>query len=237
MEPTITQAIVLAGGRAERMRPYSDAMPKALVPVGGLALITRQLLHLAQQGITNVVLSTCYQHRQISEFVEGGAAYGLSVRHAVESRPRGTAGAIRYAHQALADPAQPFLVLNGSISTDMNLRPLIEHHRTARASITLAMVRYTSQRPVVIESEDDRIRALPRTTLLPYWVDAGIAVHQPYTTKMLPEIGEITDTYETIAAEGLLSAYKAPGEVFWREVVTIGDIYAYPDGSGSPTLT
>jgi NDP-sugar pyrophosphorylase family protein len=231
MEPSITQAIILAGGRAERLRPYSDSMPKALMPVGGLALITRQLSWLAAQGIGQVVIASRYQHRQISEFVGGGGYYGLRVRHAVEPSPLGTAGAVAYAHGALEDPARPFLLVNGSVVTDLPLAPLFERHAQARASATMALVRYTTERPVALESEDGRIRALPQVQLLPYWIDAGLTVLQPYTVKMLPEVGEITNVYETIAAEGLLSAYHAPDQVFWREIATVGDIYAYPDSA------
>jgi len=229
MEPTITQAIILAGGRAERMRPYSDAMPKALMPVGGLSLITRQLVYLSQNGIGHVVISSRYQHRQISEYVGGGGYHGLTVRHAIDPTPLGTAGAVRYAHQALEESSKPFLVFNGSVSTDLPLRPFFEHHVQARASATMALVRYTSERPVAMESDDGRIRALPKVQLLPYWIDSGLTVLQPYTVKMLPEVGEITQVYETVAAEGLMAAYHAPDGVFWRELATIGDIYAYPD--------
>ncbi|AEM88793.1 nucleotidyltransferase family protein [Streptomyces violaceusniger] len=232
MEPTITQAIILAGGRAERMRPYSDAMPKALMPVGGLPLITRQLTHLSQHGIEHVVIASGYQHRQISEFVGGGGYHGLNVRHAVDPYPLGTAGAVRYAHQALDDPSRPFLVLNGSVSTDLPLGPLFARHAEARASATMALVRYTSDRPVAMESEDGRIQALPKVQLLPYWTDSGLTVLKPYTVKMLPEVGEITDVYETVAAEGLLAAHHAPEQVFWRELATVGDIYTYPDSFG-----
>jgi len=229
MEPTITQAVILAGGRAERMLPYSAAMPKALMPVGGLSLITRQLVHLNKNGISHVVISSWYEHRQISEYVGGGGYHGLTVRHAVDPYPLGTAGAVRYAHQALEDPSKPFLVVNGSVSTNLPLSPFFERHAKARAGATMALVRYTSQRSVAMESDDGRIRALPKVQLLPYWIDSGLTVLQPYMVKMLPEVGEITDVYETVAAEGLLAAYHAPDGVFWRELATIGDIYAYPD--------
>jgi len=231
MEPTITQAIILAGGRADRMRPYSDSMPKALMPIGGLAMITRQLVHLERNGIVHVVISSHYQHQQISEYAGGGDYCGVSVRYAVDPHPLGTAGAVRFAHQALQDPASPFLVVNGSVSTDMPLAPLFERHAQAHASATMALVRYTSERPVAMESDDGRIRALPKVELLPYWIDSGLTVFQPYMVKMLPEVGEITDVYETVAAEGLLAAYYAPDEVFWRELATIGDLYAYPDSA------
>jgi len=228
MEP-VTQAIILAGGRAERMRPYNEAMPKSLMPLAGLPLIARQLTHLAREGITHVVISSFYKHRDLSEFVGGGGYYGTQVRHAVDPKPLGTAGAVRYAHQALPDPASPFLVVNGSMITDMPLAPLFERHAEARSTATMALVRYTSDKPVATESEDGRIRGLPQVTRMPYWVDAGLWVLQPYAVRMLPETGDMGGVYDTIAAEGLLAAYHASDEVFWREIATVGDIYAFPD--------
>lgn len=228
MEP-VTQAIILAGGRAERMRPHSDATPKALMPVGGLAMINRQLTHLTREGIGHVVISSHYKHREISEFVGGGSHYGVQVRHAVDPAALGTAGAIRYAHQALPDPGSPFLVVNGSVVTDMPLKPLAERHEEARSTATMALVRYTSNKPVAAESDDGRIRGLPQVTRMPYWVDSGLWMLQPYAVKMLPERGDMDGVYDTIAAEGLLAAYHAPDEVFWREIATIGDLYTFDE--------
>ncbi|MGW5820331.1 nucleotidyltransferase family protein [Streptomyces noursei] len=226
----LTQAILLAGGRATRMRPYSNAMPKALIPLGGLALITRQLAHLAREGITHAVIATGYQHHQIADFCGAGEYHGLNLRYAVDPRPLGTAGATRYAAPALPHPDEPFLVASGAVLTDLPLGPLAERHHHSDAAVTMALIRYTSSRPVALEDNDGRIRGLPRTTLLPYWIDAGLWLLSPHALNWLPAHGDIDDSYANLAAAGLLASHRAE-DATWHEITTIGDTINYPDST------
>lgn len=94
------QCVILAGGRATRMRPLTDTIPKALIPVAGRPFLDHQLAWLAGHGVTDVVLSIGYKADAIRAFVDGGdgARHGLRVRYVDEGgRLRGTAGALRLA--------------------------------------------------------------------------------------------------------------------------------------------
>ncbi len=94
------QCVILAGGRATRMRPLTDTIPKALIPIGGLPFLDHQLGWLAGHGVTDVVLSVGYRGDAIRAYIDqGGAArHGLRVRFVDEgARLRGTAGALRLA--------------------------------------------------------------------------------------------------------------------------------------------
>ncbi|HXU01793.1 MAG TPA: sugar phosphate nucleotidyltransferase [Polyangia bacterium] len=109
------QCVILAGGRATRMRPLTDQIPKALIPVAGRPFVDHQLEWLAAHGVTDVVLSVGYRGDAIRAFVEkgDGARHGVRVRFVDEGADlRGTAGALRLAldEGALADS---FLVTYG----------------------------------------------------------------------------------------------------------------------------
>ena len=94
------QCVILAGGRATRMRPLTDTIPKALIPVAGRPFLDHQLAWLAGHGVTDVVLSIGYRADAIRAYVESaeGARHGLRVRFVDEGdRLRGTAGALRFA--------------------------------------------------------------------------------------------------------------------------------------------
>jgi NDP-sugar pyrophosphorylase family protein len=90
--------LILAGGLATRMRPLTETIPKALIPVGGRPFIEHQLDWLAAHGVTDVVLSVGYLGERLREHVGDGAAFGLRVR-TIDEGPdlRGTAGAVRLA--------------------------------------------------------------------------------------------------------------------------------------------
>jgi NDP-sugar pyrophosphorylase family protein len=107
------QCLILAGGLATRMRPITETIPKALIPVGGRPFVDHQLGWLAAHGVTDVVLSIGYLGGAIREHVGDGAALGLRVRYVDEgTRLRGTAGAVRLAHdEGVLEPR--FLVTYG----------------------------------------------------------------------------------------------------------------------------
>jgi len=94
------QCVILAGGLATRMRPLTETIPKALLPVAGRPFLDHQLAWLAGHGVTDVVLCIGYKGDAIREFVDGpeGTRHGLRVRYVDEAdRLRGTAGALRLA--------------------------------------------------------------------------------------------------------------------------------------------
>lgn len=91
--------MILAGGLAQRLRPVTERVPKALVPVAGRPFADHQLAWLASQGITDVVFAIGYLGRAISEFVGAGDRWGLRVRYSDEGDGlRGTGGALRLAY-------------------------------------------------------------------------------------------------------------------------------------------
>jgi len=104
-------AAILAGGRASRLRPLSDRLPKSLAPVAGAPFLAHQLRLLAGAGIRRVVLCIGHLGEQIREFAGEGERFGLSIRYSEDGpEPLGTAGAIR---QALALLGERFFVLYG----------------------------------------------------------------------------------------------------------------------------
>ncbi|MFZ2628139.1 MAG: nucleotidyltransferase family protein [Rugosibacter sp.] len=114
------QAMILAAGRGERMRPLTDACPKPLLPVGGQPLIVWHLQRLAAAGFRDVVINHAHLGAQIEAVLQTGAAWGLSIRYSPE--PNGaleTAGGIANALPLLGDA--PFLVINGDIFCDWDL--------------------------------------------------------------------------------------------------------------------
>jgi NDP-sugar pyrophosphorylase family protein len=107
------QCLILAGGLATRMRPITETIPKAMIPVAGKPFVDHQLAWLAAHGVTDVVLSIGYLGGAIREHVGDGANLGLRVRYVDEgAKLRGTAGAVRLAYdEGVLEPR--FLVTYG----------------------------------------------------------------------------------------------------------------------------
>src|SRR5437588_535334 len=92
------QCVILAGGLATRMRPFTDERPKALLPVAGRPFVDHQLEWLARHGVTRALLSIGYRGDMLRAHVGDGARFGLEVTYVDEGAElRGTAGALRLA--------------------------------------------------------------------------------------------------------------------------------------------
>jgi histidinol-phosphate phosphatase family protein len=126
--------VILAGGQGTRLRERAGNLPKPMVPLLGRPILDYQLDLCRAHGCRRVLLLVHYGHEAIRALVGDGARHGISVEYAVETAPRGTAGALRDALPRLADT---FLVLYGDTYLDVDLRRMREAHAQSRADAAL----------------------------------------------------------------------------------------------------
>ena len=107
------KAMLLAAGRGERLRPLTDALPKALVEAGGKPLIAWHLERLAASGCREAVINVSHLAERIVERIGDGARYGLRIAYSHEPQPLETAGGLAQARALLG--AEPFLLVNSDI--------------------------------------------------------------------------------------------------------------------------
>ncbi|WP_189385975.1 N-acetylmuramate alpha-1-phosphate uridylyltransferase MurU [Advenella faeciporci] len=136
------QAMILAAGRGERMRPLTDTLPKPLLCVGGKPLIVWHIERLASVGITDIVINHAWLGHKIEETLGNGQQFGVAIEYSAES-PKGleTAGGIANALPLLGE--QPFLVINGDIWCDWNPMQavtIVDHLHNASTQAWLLMV-------------------------------------------------------------------------------------------------
>jgi len=117
------KAMLLAAGRGERLRPLTDRVPKALVPVGGKPLLAWHLERLAAVGCREAVINVSHLAGQIVDYVGDGARFGLRVAYSREAEPLETAGGIAQALPLLG--TAPFLLVNADIYCEVAFRPLL----------------------------------------------------------------------------------------------------------------
>jgi mannose-1-phosphate guanylyltransferase len=134
------QAIVLVGGEGTRLRPLTDAVPKPAVTLVDRPFLAYMIEWLGTHGVTEAVLACGFLPDQLREALGDGEHGGVKLTYVTEPERRGTAGAIRFAAEALGDRLEDrFLALNGDVLTDLDLTALLRSHeeRGARATIGL----------------------------------------------------------------------------------------------------
>ena len=136
------RAVVLVGGHGTRLRPLTNDVPKAMLPIGGVPMIEHMVSHLAGHGITEVVLSMGFLPDAFAEGYPDGTCAGIPLHFAVEPEPLDTAGAIAFAatHAGIdADSHDSFLVQNGDVLTNLDIDALVAAHLTVGAEGTIAL--------------------------------------------------------------------------------------------------
>src|SRR6185437_7016010 len=133
---TVTQAVIMAGGKGTRLYPYSAVLPKPLVPLGDMPILELLLRQLNQVGITDVLVAVNHLRHLIEAFFGDGSKYGLRIRYFDEDQPLGTAGALGGMMNELDET---FMVSNGDLLTSMDLAAMARQHFETEADASIGV--------------------------------------------------------------------------------------------------
>jgi len=213
------EAIILAGGKAERLGDSSGGLPKPLVLVAGRPLAGWQIGRLVSAGIDRVIVSCAAGTGGAFE----AALSGLGAEIAIAEEPErlGRGGGIRYAANERRDGGD-FFALNGDELLDVDFAALLERHRSGRAVATITVARPKSPFGVV-ELDGDRVTGFAEGGTIECWVSCGVYVLGAGALERFPERGDHeSTTFPELAAEGRLGAFRHDG--LWLTVNTPKDL-------------
>jgi NDP-sugar pyrophosphorylase family protein len=217
------QAIVLAGGKGERLRPYTNDRPKCMVEILGIPILGYQMQWLRANNVRDVYISCGYLHEVIEDYFADGGRWGLNIRYVVEDEPLGRGGGIKKAMQALEDDQGPVIAANGDIITTADLASMVAQHKQKDALATILLTPFFSQYGIVEVSEDDHVIGFREKPELPYWINAGVYVLSREVEEMLPDKGDHEDTtFPRLAEMRRFASYRS--RAFWRGVDTVKDL-------------
>lgn len=148
------KALILAAGVGSRLKPLTDATPKALIPVGGIPMLERALVRLKAAGVKSFVVNAHHHPQKVADFCAD-----LSRRHGVpvsvsreDDLLLDTGGAIKKA-SALLKGREPFFVHNADVLTDLDLRAMLKAHKDTGALATLAVRERESGRSFIFDAK------------------------------------------------------------------------------------
>lgn len=145
--------MIFAAGLGTRLRPLTDHMPKALVPVAGVPMLERVILRLKEQGFDEIIVNIHHFGEQIIDFLQAKHNFGIRIEVSDErDRLLDTGGGIRKARWFL-DGGEPFLVHNADILTDIDLKAVYQRHQTGNAAATLVVSRRHTSRYLVFDGQ------------------------------------------------------------------------------------
>ena len=223
-------ALIIAGGKGERLRPLTDTLPKPMLPVGGRPLAEHQVTMLRDAGVTDVVFLTGHLAGSIREYFRDGNGFGIRIHYSHEETPLGRGGAIRKGLSLVPRSDDPVIVLNGDIVTAMDMRELLADYRKRLSAnpehrVTVLTVPMRSPYGITDTDPDGLISGFREKILLPYSINGGVYVMNRSVEDALPEVGDQeTETFPNLAAAGGMSAVHCAD--FWCSVDSYKDMRA-----------
>jgi NDP-sugar pyrophosphorylase family protein len=174
---TVTQAVIMAGGKGTRLHPYSALFPKPLMPLGDMPILELLLRQMAHAGVTDVVIAVNHLRHLIEAFFGDGSQFGLHIRYSTEERPLGTAGALGNMIDGLDET---FFVSNGDLLTSMDLEAMGRQHFETGAAASLGVFERENKIDFgLIEFDaDNRLCAYREKPTTMYFVSMGIYILQ-----------------------------------------------------------
>jgi NDP-sugar pyrophosphorylase family protein len=213
------EAIILAGGKAERLGDAARGRPKALVEVAGKPLVAYQVEQLAAAAVDRVLISCADGQEEL--FQEALGEIGPQIVTIGEPEPLGRGGGIRFAAEQRREDDNVF-ALNGDELVDVDLLRLLEQHCNDDALATITVVPLRSPFGVV-ELDEDLVTGFREAPQLEHWVSCGVYVLSPEALARFPERGDHeTTTFPELAGERRLGAYRHEG--LWLTVNTPKDL-------------
>jgi NDP-sugar pyrophosphorylase family protein len=213
------EAIILAGGKAERLGAAAQGRPKALVEIAARPLAAYQVEQLGAAGVERVIVSCAAGQEEVFETALGGI--GPEIVAVGEPEPMGRGGGIRFAAQARRDSGDVY-ALNGDELVDVDLRRLLDLHESSGAAATITVVQVRSPFGVV-DLADGVVTGFREAPKLDDWVSCGIYVLGEEALERFPERGDHeTSTFPELAAERRLHALRHEG--IWLTVNTPKDL-------------
>jgi NDP-sugar pyrophosphorylase family protein len=214
---TPREAIILAGGKAERLGEAAKGKPKPLVEICGRPLVAHQIARLGAAGVERVILA-CAAGRG-AEFASALGGLGLEIVPVEEPEPLGRGGGIRFAAKELKERGAVF-AMNGDELLDVDLGRLYAAHVASGAAATVTVAPLVSPFGLVELRDDGFVSGFSEEApRLPHWVNVGLYVLEPEALERFPERGDHErTTFPELAREGRLFAFRHDG--IWLTVNT-----------------
>lgn len=214
------KAIILAGGKGARLKPFTDALPKPMLPIGTQPLLEIHINYLKKYDFDEVFLAISYLKGNIMHYFGDSKRLGIKISYSEEPVPLGTAGAVKKAAQNLKDT---FVVLVADGLADINYHALLEFHRKASALGTMVVFEKRLKMPYGLVSldmdRDNTILGLEEKPEVTFTVNTGITVLEPESLKYIEEdeFLRMPDLFLRLKRAGeKVVAYQHPGN--WVDI-------------------
>jgi len=179
-------ALLVAGGRGERLKPLTDNIPKPMLKIGDKPIIEHNIDRLIKYGISNIYVSVNYLKESIIKYLGDGSNKGIKITYIEEDVPLGTIGCLSLIDNSLSED---ILVMNSDLLTNIDFEDFYTHYKKLDSSMMLASIPYNVAIPYAILKTDDNYKVLDfeEKPNLTYYSNGGIYLINSQLMEFIPK--------------------------------------------------
>jgi mannose-1-phosphate guanylyltransferase len=215
--------MILAAGGGTRLKPLTDLCPKVLVPVVNEPVLGRVIAFLEGHGVEEIIVNAHHHYQKMVDYLKQGNRSGVNMEIRIEKKILGTGGGIKNTQDFWGH--DPFIVINGDILTDIDLRTVYEYHLKRNNLITMVLHDFPVHNKIRVDNEMNILSVGPGTNIKGALAFTGIQVIDPEVLDTMPE----NKKYSIIACYRKLIDLKKPLRGYlatghsWADIGTIPD--------------
>lgn len=221
-------AIMMAGGRGERLLPLTKETPKPLVPVGDKPILEHNIDRLVQFGVHSIHISVNYLADKITDYFKDGSSKGIQIKYIREPHALGTIGSVSliedFKHETL-------LLMNSDLLTNVDYSDMYREFVNSRADMLVATVPHHVDLPyAILELDDKEVKSLEEKPRYTYFANAGIYIFKKELINYIPQGGyyNATDLMDKVIRDRKkLVHYPILG--YWLDIGRMTDYHKAQD--------
>lgn len=216
------KAVILAGGLGTRLKPFTEVIPKPLLPIGEKAVLEIQIEHLKKHGFEEIFLATNYKSDYIQNFFGDGTRYGVKLIISREEIPLGTVGPLKLLKSKLTEP---FVVMNGDVLSNINFTDFYNFALQKKTSLTVCVKKIIM--PYAFGNiffNDDYVIGIEEKPDIITYALAGIYIMEPDIFNLIPDneyYGMDSLIKKMLASQLPISKYEL--KEYWLDIGRIDD--------------
>ncbi len=230
------KAMIFAAGLGTRLRPLTNEIPKALIPLNGKPALEWLILKLMEAGIGQIIINVHHFADKVIDFIHQKRAFGIEIKFSDERKTLLDTGGGLLKAAWFFDDGQPFLVYNADVLSDINLREMTTFHHQKKALVTLFIQKRKTSRYLIFDEEkrlsgwkniktNEKITSRPASKKQEDFAFNGIHIIDPAIFNLISEVGKfpIIETYLRLADKFPIIGFEAQ-DAAWMDIGSIENL-------------
>ena len=218
------KAVILAGGLGTRLQPYTNSLPKPMLPLGEKPILEHLIEWIKKNGVKEIVLCVSYLRKKIEDYFGDGKKFGVKIEYAISKKPLATAGQLKTAEKFIDDT---FVCLYGDSIYNFSLKNMISDHKRKKSTVTMSLYDYkfNMKYGVIDTTNTGRVTAWNEKPELSAKINIGCYVMEPEVFQLIPKNKQYG--MDNVIQKALSKKKKISSVVSKKGFIDIGDKETY----------